>query len=62
MNWRKQANKNDPNSQKVAALEQQLKEMRDQTEALRATIASLSTTEGRDESRNPLANPLTQRN
>ena len=62
MNWRKQANKNDPNSHKVAALEQQLKEMRDQTEALRATIASLSTTEGRDEPRNPLANPLTQRN
>ena len=29
MKWRKQANKNDPNSHKVAGLEHQLKEMSD---------------------------------
>ena len=60
--WRKKIKSNDPNAQRVAALEQQLKEMREQTEALRSTIASLSTSETRDEPRGPLTNPLTQRN
>ena len=60
--WCKKSKANDPNAQKVAALEQQLKEMREQTEALRSTIASLSTSETRDQPRGPLTNPLTQRN
>ena len=60
--WRKKSKANDPNAHKVAALEQQLKEMREQTEALRSTIASLSTSETRDQPRGPLTNPLTQRN
>ena len=60
--WRKKVKTNDPNAQRVAALEQQLQEMRQQTETLRSTIASLTTSEPRDESCGPLMNPLTQRN
>ena len=47
-------------TQKVAALEQQLREMREQTKSLRATIASI-TFRARVESRQSLTNPLAQR-
>ena len=49
-------------NQKVAALEQQLREMRDETESLRATIASINVGTQSNQSRGPLDNPLTQRN
>ena len=54
--WR---NKDKVSDQKVALLEQQLKDMRDETESLRATIASIHTSN--TETRAPLTNPLTQR-
>ena len=54
--WR---NKDKTPNQKVAALEQQLQDMRNETESLRATIASINTSN--QETRTPLTNPLTQR-
>ena len=63
MDWRA-GQKSDGKShyQKVAALEQQLQEMRDQTEVLRSTIASLTTARVDNAGTSPLTNPLTQRN
>ncbi len=49
-------------NQKVALLEQQLQEMRDKTESLRATIASINVAPSSGETRAPLVNPLTRRN
>ena len=63
MDWRA-GQKSDSKShyQKVAALEQQLQEMRDQTEVLRSTIASLTTVRVGNAGTSPLTNPLTQQN
>ena len=48
----------------MSALEQQLIDMRKETQAMRATIAALSTRDEAQENnqtRQPLTNPLTQR-
>ena len=63
MDWRSKQKSNDGSqNQKVAVLEQQLKEMRDQTESLRSTIASLTTLRTDNDRNEPLVNPLTQHN
>ena len=63
MDWRaEQKSDGKSHHQKVAALEQQLQEMLDQTEVLRSTIASLTTTRVNNDGSGPLTNPLTQRN
>ena len=62
--WRKDKENEKPSSQKVSALEQQLAEMKKETEVMRATIAALSTRHESSENnqvRQPLTNPLTQR-
>ena len=62
MDWRsKQKSDDGSQTQKVATLEQQLKEMRDQTESLHSTIASLTTLRTDNVRNEPLVNPLTQR-
>ena len=61
--WRKDKENDKPTSQKVSALEQQLADMKRETEVMRATIAALSTrNEPPDNTqvRHPLTNPLTQ--
>ena len=52
--WR---NKDKTSNQKVSVLEQQLKDMGDETESLQATIASINTSA--QEARAPLTNTLT---
>ena len=62
--WRKNKENDNPSSQKVSALEQQLAEMKKETEVMRATIAALSTRNEPTENNqvhHPLTNPLTQR-
>jgi len=62
--WRKSNNDDKENNpgHKVSALEQQIAEMKQQTELMKQTIASLTTnTLNADGQRHPLTNPLTQR-
>ena len=62
--WRKDKENFQPSSQKVSALEQQLIDMRKETQAMRATIAALSPRnepQENNQTRQPLTNPLTQR-
>lgn len=58
--WRKKEKEGDPDH-RVAVLQQQVDEMRSQTESLRATIAALSTRQQPEPTRDPLINSLTQR-
>ena len=58
--WRNKE-KEGGSDQRVAQLQQQVDEMRAQTESLRSTIAALSTRQQPETSRDPLSNPLTQR-
>ena len=62
--WRKgkdRSKDNTPTSHQVSVLQQQVTEMREQAEIMRATIASLTTRDASDAPRQPLTNPLNQR-
>lgn len=63
--WRKANGDNKENDppHNISALQQQIADMKQQTELMKATIASLTTTNGANTEgqRHPLTNPLTQR-
>ena len=62
--WRKDKDNFKLPSQKVSALEQQIAQMKKESEAMRATIAALTTQKESHQNtqvRQPLTNPLTQR-
>ena len=62
--WRKDKENYKPPSHNISALQQQISQMKKETEAMRATIAALTTHNEPQQStqvRQPLTNPLTQR-